>query len=60
MEGVMSSGSQECATCKNYMIDLHCRAFLDGIPEKIVTGEVSHKKPFKGDHGIQYEPREKE
>ena len=27
-----------------------------GIPEMIIVGEHDHKKPFKGDNGIQFEP----
>ena len=32
-----------------------CKAFPKGIPEVILTGEVDHRKPFKGDNGIQFE-----
>jgi hypothetical protein len=33
-----------------------CAAFPDGIPDAIATGEVEHRKPYAGDHGIQFEP----
>lgn len=32
-----------------------CKAFTDGIPDKIWTGDNDHKKPYPGDHGIQFE-----
>lgn len=34
-----------------------CKAFPDGIPKEIFYGGVSHKKPYKGDHGIQFEEK---
>ena len=37
---------------------MKCKAFPDGIPEKILTGEHDHTKPFKGDNGIRFEPIE--
>lgn len=45
----------ECPTCKHYRGRLKCAAFPDGIPEEILTGEVSHTEPYDGDNGIQYE-----
>ena len=32
-----------------------CKAFPEGIPEEIFEGPVSHKTPYPGDHGIQWE-----
>lgn len=34
-----------------------CTAFPKGIPLAILTNEVDHKKPYKGDHGIQFEAK---
>lgn len=50
--------SPVCTFCKNYISGREirkCRAFPDGIPDEIWTGENDHTKPYKGDHGIQFE-----
>ena len=44
-----------CMTCKFRLLDWSCEAYPDGIPEEIFNGEVDHKEPYKGDHGIQFE-----
>ena len=35
-----------------------CKAYPDGIPQIIILGGGKHDKPRKGDHGIQFEPKE--
>ncbi len=48
-----------CPECK-YFIDnkkFTCKAFPKGIPDVIVFGKFNHKKPFKGDNGIQFEQK---
>lgn len=49
-----------CASCKHFRTGSRtnptCDAFPDGIPEEILFGRNDHRKPFPGDHGIQYEP----
>ena len=45
-----------CFNCKNYINDYMCKAFNDGIPPKILTGNHDHRKPYPGDNGIQFEP----
>ena len=37
-----------------------CAAFPEGIPKKIIFGKHDHTKPFRGDHGIQYEAIDEE
>lgn len=44
-----------CGSCRWYIGDLQCAAFLDGIPDDILSGEFDHEQPHDGDNGIQYE-----
>jgi len=46
----------QCLTCNNYLGLMTCRAFPEGIPDRIVLGEHDHRKPHKGDRGIRFEP----
>lgn len=55
--------SPVCSHCKHYdaeNVELpeRCKAFFEGIPDEIWAGKNDHKKPYKGDHGIQFEPAE--
>lgn len=54
-----------CATCKHLRTRLNtpiplCAAFPDkaGIPDEIGLGDNPHFRPYPGDNGITYEPRE--
>jgi len=47
--------SHQCVLCKHYNGVLKCDAFPMGIPQEIISGLVSHKEPYKGDNGIQFE-----
>ncbi len=38
--------SDLCINCKNYIGDLSCRAFPDGIPQEILLGENDHSEPL--------------
>ena len=45
-----------CMSCKHFCEGLACKAFPDGIPNAILRSSYDHRKPYPGDHGIQYEP----
>ena len=45
-----------CSICIHYYEDKKCRAFPNGIPKEILSGNVRHINPYKGDHGIMFEP----
>lgn len=41
----------QCGTCNNYIADLKCLAFPDGIPREIMTGEIVHNQIVPGQIG---------
>jgi hypothetical protein len=50
--------SPVCSLCKHFNAEAEgniCEAFPDGIPDEIWRGNNDHKKPYSGDHGIQFE-----
>jgi len=48
----------DCLSCKYFIGKNKCNAFPLGIPEEIIMMEVSHRKPYPGDNGIQFERAE--
>lgn len=48
--------SDQCALCAHYRIGRTCAAFPGGIPAVILTGEVDHREPYPGDHGVRWSP----
>jgi len=46
----------QCEYCKHLQKGVKCKAFPNGIPEEIRLNKHDHKYPYKGDHGIQFEP----
>jgi len=58
MADVIIDSFSQCLMCKHYKGKWQCDAF-EIIPDKIIGNDFDHKKPFKGDNGIQFEPIEK-
>ncbi len=60
--GTMRLRHPSCRTCKHLARPgfKYCTAFPEGIPFEIVVGQVKHIKPYKNDHGIQFEPMDPE
>ena len=47
----------QCTRCKQYKGELKCNAFVDKIPEEILTGEFDHTKKYpEQDNDIVFEP----
>ena len=44
-----------CIYCTNYIGDMKCKAFPNGIPVSILNREVYHTKNIDGDNGIKFE-----
>ena len=55
----MANDGYWCEDCKHFNDDMDtCKAFPDGIPMDLLTGEVRHTEPREGDHEIQFEKKE--
>lgn len=50
----------QCNECANYMGDAKCRAFPTRIPDKILSGDFDHRRPYPGDNGVRFTPVETE
>jgi hypothetical protein len=37
-----------------------CAAFPDGIPDRILRNGADHRRPYPGDHGLQWTPEPRE
>lgn len=54
--GGFSVDGCECNRCVHkHPLEDTCEAFPDGIPLPILTGKITHREPFPGDKGIQFE-----
>ena len=48
-----------CLLCKHLNKDgISCNAFPDAIPQDILANVFDHRKPWPGDNGILFEPKE--
>jgi len=43
-----------CVSCERKRRGPVCDAYPEGIPEVILNGNVDHKTPYPGDHGLTY------
>jgi len=47
-----------CQHLQDYEGKLTCRAFPEGIPDEILSGDFDHSNAYEGDNGIRFEPLE--
>jgi len=48
----------QCDRCKHkYGGKQACPAYPDGIPSALYWNEHDHRKPYKGDQGIRFQPK---
>ena len=56
---VVTYGKPICLDCDHFHYEDKkknvCDAYKEGIPEEILDSSVDHRKPYKGDNGIQFE-----
>jgi hypothetical protein len=59
----MTGPAPMCLSCRHLCGDLTvswtCEAYPEGIPGEITSFEVDNRLPYSGDHGIQFEPKER-
>lgn len=58
---VTSRAMPMCMVCTRYKkgdSGFVCDAYPTGIPMPIILGQIDHRQPHEGDHGLQFEPRD--
>lgn len=46
-----------CMVCRHLNSEgMTCTAYTTKIPDAILRSEVDHRRPYKDDNGIQFEP----
>lgn len=55
----MSAAAPICVVCKRLRETtekswMACDAYPRGIPDAILESRVDHRKPYRGDHGLQF------
>jgi hypothetical protein len=58
MDSGIPDVSPICFDCVRETGYRKCEAFPDEIPLEIWLGDNNHKKPFPGDHGLQFKAYE--
>jgi len=48
----------QCMTCVRYDGFRRCRAYPGGIPDAVLFSEHDHRKPYNGDNGVLWSPRD--
>lgn len=50
--------SERCLACRFLRNPpLTCDAFIEGIPQEILSGKFDHKEEFEGDNGITFKKK---
>jgi hypothetical protein len=52
--------NSQCLRCKRYAKYGKCAAFEGEIPFDILSNKIIHDKPYHGDNGVLFEPKEQE
>jgi len=53
-----------CSHCRHWLGEKSgkeiCKAYPNGIPPEILAWTLTHCKPYPGDHGMRFEPKDTE
>lgn len=54
---MISRYQDNCKNCTHYLQNKQCKAFPEGIPEVLWSGDNLHRTPYEGDNGVLYSPK---